>query len=475
MRLEAAAAPAPATDADGDGLPMRSRRRSDEPEREGYGRGRVAGRWEYKGYGSNPLVVDTDGDGVTDGCEVASINGDTTVNSGDQGMLAAEVRRVSNGVPFATQLAGLDLNKDGTTNSGDQCIQDSDALPGKAWQCRRGHDTGLLYQFDPRRTARLPGSDSKTRYCPRLKLHRDVRCRSDLNRPGVRPSDRRAAEAGIEIDHTANIDTRETMARKSALVGMLVCLSMFSMGRGRVRVDGGVRGVGLPPSTPGVQASCTLAPGTTTVDVDVAFVNDSAGPKSLLAFNFEALSDSTKLLPIAGVDSDLNDNPDFQITPVGNWSCVRVTTSDPTSMLVAACFASTTAKVVESGTTLVLARLHYSVASASASSIRIDLVNLFDLSLSDIGSCAPSMTTPIDCGSRANLTFAAPCASDADCDGFLNAPATAQVGPANTDSAHDNCPTTPNAAQTNTSGNFVSNHPVYLTDEQDRAYVGSVW
>jgi hypothetical protein len=86
--------------------------------------------WEYKGHGSNPLVVDTDGDVVTDGCEAASLNADSTVNSGDQGMLSAEIARdVSlTGIP---KLANFDINKDGAINSGDQGIQSAKAIPGR--------------------------------------------------------------------------------------------------------------------------------------------------------------------------------------------------------------------------------------------------------------------------------------------------------------------------------------------------------
>ena len=77
--------------------------------------------WEYKGYGSNPLVIDTDTDGVTDGCEVASINADTAVNPGDQGLLSAELMRnvALTGIP---KLANFDLNKDGAINPGDQAF-----------------------------------------------------------------------------------------------------------------------------------------------------------------------------------------------------------------------------------------------------------------------------------------------------------------------------------------------------------------
>jgi acyl-homoserine lactone acylase PvdQ len=83
---------------------------------------------EYRGYGGNPLAADSDLDGATDGCEAASLNFDVTVNSGDQGMLSAEIAR---NVPLSAKLRDFDINKDGAINSGDQGIQSAKAIPGR--------------------------------------------------------------------------------------------------------------------------------------------------------------------------------------------------------------------------------------------------------------------------------------------------------------------------------------------------------
>jgi hypothetical protein len=85
---------------------------------------------EVRNYNSNPLATNTDsasGDTTTDDCEVASVNLDRTVNSGDQGLLSSELVRN----PPPPRLVNMDLNKDGVINSGDQGFQGSRAIPGK--------------------------------------------------------------------------------------------------------------------------------------------------------------------------------------------------------------------------------------------------------------------------------------------------------------------------------------------------------
>ena len=82
---------------------------------------------EYKGHGTSPLVADTDADGARDACEVASLNLDTIVNSGDQTTLATEIQRT----PPPAKLANMDLNRDGVLNSGDQSLLATKVGPGK--------------------------------------------------------------------------------------------------------------------------------------------------------------------------------------------------------------------------------------------------------------------------------------------------------------------------------------------------------
>jgi hypothetical protein len=79
----------------------------------------LSNRLEVCNYASNPNNANTDGDLCSDGKEVASVNPDTIVNSGDQGLLASEYG------PVPPHLLNMDLNRDGTINSGDQGLQAS--------------------------------------------------------------------------------------------------------------------------------------------------------------------------------------------------------------------------------------------------------------------------------------------------------------------------------------------------------------
>jgi hypothetical protein len=88
---------------------------------------RIQNRIEVCNYNTNPNDTDTDNDldgfpttGLTrDGCEVASLNNDRVVNSGDQLLLVMEIVREP--TP-SLRLVNFDLNKDGAVNSGDQLL-----------------------------------------------------------------------------------------------------------------------------------------------------------------------------------------------------------------------------------------------------------------------------------------------------------------------------------------------------------------
>jgi hypothetical protein len=68
-------------------------------------------------YNTDPTAKDSDGDGMKDGCEAASLNGDGVVNSADQLLFSLQHLSVLAG--FGA-FANTDINKDGNYNSIDQ-------------------------------------------------------------------------------------------------------------------------------------------------------------------------------------------------------------------------------------------------------------------------------------------------------------------------------------------------------------------
>lgn len=79
----------------------------------------ILARFEFCHFNTDPNNINTDGDSCNDGTEVASINGDTPVNSTDQLILATVI-----GKPTTDPLyhVDFDLNRDGAINSVDQLL-----------------------------------------------------------------------------------------------------------------------------------------------------------------------------------------------------------------------------------------------------------------------------------------------------------------------------------------------------------------
>lgn len=73
---------------------------------------------EFKNYNSDPNQLNSDGDICNDPKEVAGLNGDNSVNSGDQLLVTLEFNRV----PPPPDVSNIDLNKDGAINAGDQLM-----------------------------------------------------------------------------------------------------------------------------------------------------------------------------------------------------------------------------------------------------------------------------------------------------------------------------------------------------------------
>ncbi|MBI5285583.1 MAG: S8 family serine peptidase [Chloroflexi bacterium] len=74
---------------------------------------------DYKGYQSDPLEPDTDGDACPDGREAASVNADVKVNSLDMVAVASHFGPRTSG----KYIKDFDVNKDGNINSIDMLIQ----------------------------------------------------------------------------------------------------------------------------------------------------------------------------------------------------------------------------------------------------------------------------------------------------------------------------------------------------------------
>jgi hypothetical protein len=119
--VDAASTPpvSPLDDADHDGLPdgFELAIGTDPLKSDSDGDGVIDGV-EYLHYGSNPLSRNTDGDGCADGKEIASVNGDRSVNTTD----LLIVVRAYGPSGSAAYIADMDLNKDGRVNSVDLLI-----------------------------------------------------------------------------------------------------------------------------------------------------------------------------------------------------------------------------------------------------------------------------------------------------------------------------------------------------------------
>jgi len=126
------------------------------------------------------------------------------------------------------------------------------------------------------------------------------------------------------------------------------------------------------PSAAGIQASCVYPTGTTSVDVAVVLKNVSGSAAAqVVAFNFDVLGDAQPTFsPRAGVNANLDGNPDFSQAGVGatdTWTCALPPPSpdqDPSPSAtdsLLACYLPSGAggPTVAQGATLVLGTVHY--------------------------------------------------------------------------------------------------------------------
>jgi subtilisin family serine protease len=86
--------------------------------------------WELRGYNTSPSSLDTDGDGCTDMVEIASVDGTRDVSVADR---LAVARALAFWEPDPAQTAALDLNKNGVLDPGDHLFVARAALL-PSWQ-----------------------------------------------------------------------------------------------------------------------------------------------------------------------------------------------------------------------------------------------------------------------------------------------------------------------------------------------------
>jgi hypothetical protein len=112
-------------DADNDQLPAALDPDDATPDIDGDG---MKDGLEFRHYNTSIFNTDTDGDACPDALEVASINADNAINSGDQLLLALEMNRTGAPPP----LVNIDMNKDGAINSAEQLFLAIQLVAGTA-------------------------------------------------------------------------------------------------------------------------------------------------------------------------------------------------------------------------------------------------------------------------------------------------------------------------------------------------------
>jgi hypothetical protein len=215
-------------------------------------------------------------------------------------------------------------------------------------------------------------------------------------------------------------------------------------------------------TAPGIQASCTVSSGTSSLDVAIVALNQDPSAAVLAAFNIDVLADQLTLSPPAAVNLDLDSNPDFALSPIGTWQC---TPPDPgndvdPNLSVAdsflSCFDAGGGTILAAFGQLVLATVHYDVVGQvpSTSLLQIANLSLTDFDTIEFASCNPAGNPyfEADC-TPTTIDFT--CNGDGDCDGVSD--------------AVDNCPTTYNIDQANTDRNFIDLPSSWAFDDTTRA------
>lgn len=151
--------------------------------------------------------------------------------------------------------------------------------------------------------------------------------------------------------------------------------------------------------------ACTFASGTATVTVDIEFTNNSGGPITLGAFNFNLLGDNQSSLnpTSAGVCAAPGTaspcNPDLILTD-GNWTCGppnpapdQDASGTATNSFISCFNGGGTGETVANGATITLARVTFTGGTDGVTNLTLDTVNVADSLGVEVHACAPGGDT----------------------------------------------------------------------------------
>ncbi len=164
----------------------------------------------------------------------------------------------------------------------------------------------------------------------------------------------------------------------AALVAFVTAAMLFGVANphGASAIGGVVVEIDCDTSTGAVDDTCSFPSGTTTLTVNVVLTNGSGATIDVAGLNFDVLADQLLLDPPAGVDTDMNSNPNFSESGVGSagsWACTPPPADNDTNPAdpniadsFLSCFTSTLGPDVLAGDSLLLATVTYNAADGAS-------------------------------------------------------------------------------------------------------------
>jgi hypothetical protein len=210
------------------------------------------------------------------------------------------------------------------------------------------------------------------------------------------------------------------LAALGTAIGVFVALVGLPYGRADYTAFAGLYHGGTPAtgfhaaidcdaSTPLViDSSCTVFNTAGTVTVAFTAGNNTGAAEDIFAFNFEVNNDNTASLNPPNVgDSNLDHNPDFQLTPTAGWACSpptpNATTGEDgpgTSTSFISCFNGSgpwPAYPPSPAPHVVLATVTYNVVANGVNNLAIEDYSIGNSSGIEIMSCNPVVSTAGQC------------------------------------------------------------------------------